>query len=283
MFFRFATTKRANTSLVIATTSLACGSRLVDPWLNGSRGQTVFPGGDFMNTLNFASKILVAGICFFAEARMSATEWGKAIVPESDCDVSIIERQLTITVPAGIRTLLSLRKVANVPRVVRPVSGDFDVRVKVTANWDADPLVDPPVPFEQEDGHWFVSGGLLVMADEQHYVRHSRNRTFNGKHTTTVPPVYDHGDNRLLKPRQFHDGRPFEGNSTWLKLRRQGQQITTWISHTGNRWFQTNSFETTLPERVQVGTYVANASGSEFSVVFEEFEIRTGETLDQTH
>lgn len=203
-------------------------------------------------------------------------EWGQPVVPEPDCKVVFNETRLTITIPAGIRTLLSVQQIANVPRVVQSVSGDFDVQVRVTADWQAAPLVMPAAPFKEAAGQWYISGGLLVLGSDDHYVHHSRNRFFNGNERASVPPVYDRRDKRWIEPRHFEDGRPFEGPSTWLRLERRGQRITTWISHSGRRWFQTRSFETTLPGTVQVGIFAANASDSDFSVNFDEFRLRAG-------
>lgn len=189
---------------------------------------------------------------------------GDVIDPDDDCTITTTSSKLKISVPAGSHDFWYGRKPFNAPRVLQDVEGDFEVLVKVTADWTAKPL---------ESGKWTVGAGLIVMESEQHYFRVERNRFVNKGTWSYAPPIYDRNEKRLSKWSASSDGRTFRGESTWLWIRRAGQKFTTALSHDGRTWSNATTLETTFPKKVRVGILALNYSAGPFVATFDGYKL----------
>ncbi|MCA9122204.1 MAG: SEL1-like repeat protein [Planctomycetaceae bacterium] len=201
----------------------------------------------------------------------SVDDWGTFHDPDGDCAIIRGAHRMTIKVPPGRHDLYfdnedpSERN--NAPRVVREVTGDFLAQVKVTADWS----LRTPLPNEQNT----FAAGLAIVASPQHYVRHERilfRHRQLGTASTFVPSIYD-VDGRRRTSLEVATPDYFQGPSTWFRVRRTGQLVYTYISHDGQQWKPAREIITELPEKVQVGIHAINASGSEFTVDFEDYEL----------
>lgn len=197
--------------------------------------------------------------------------WGNIIDPDDGCRVAATPNLLRIYVTPGVYDLWYGRedpaKRYNSPRVLQEIEGDFEMQVKVTAEWEG-----PAV----ENGSFSRAAGLLVYESDQHYLRHERNRFISPRRPDVAwswtPPLYDRNEQRISQWKSARDG-PFQGNSTWLRMKRSGQQITTWISHNGTSWIQTGTHTTTFPAKVQVGIIAHSKGAADFMATFEEFNL----------
>ena len=155
----------------------------------------------------------------------------------------------------------------NAPRLWQTMEGDFSVEVRVTADWTLGPALST--------GQNAFAAGLVVWDSEKQYLRHERilfRHRRLGTVNTFVPPIYDR-NNARLSPIEIVESDYFKGRSTWLRLERSGQTISTSISHDGQNWKSTGTVTTEFPHTVQIGVHAINASGREFAAEFEEFSM----------
>ena len=213
-------------------------------------------------------------ICHAAAARaqneggMSVAGWGAIFDRDGDCDVRADMDKLTITVPKTFHNLNPTRGM-NAPRVLRKVSGNFQVQVKVTGDFK-------PGSESTGVGRPFNGAGLLVWASEKNFLRVERNAWWAGAEALyCYPPLMEYwregeysGANDDPRSAEY-----FQGRSTWLKLRRQGAKMTVSLSHDGMEWSEIKTFAVDMPEDVMVGVAALNSSNEPFTAEFEGMEI----------
>lgn len=205
-----------------------------------------------------------------AEATVIAG-WGEVIDPDGDCKIEEVQNGISISVP-GSRHDLYLGNTDpsernNAPRVVQDVAGDFTAQVKVTADWK----LKTPLP----NGQNTIAAGLLVIASTDHFVRHERilfRHRQLGTEKSFAPPIYDRNGRRLSTIKVV-DPTFFQGDTTWFRIVRRGPVISTFISHDGENWEATQAISSQLPDLLQVGVHVINASGNELVVKFDQYEL----------
>lgn len=198
--------------------------------------------------------------------------WGSFMDPDGDCRARDENGKLVIRVPASQHDLnfadVDPAKRYNAPRVLQEVEGNFVAQVKVTGNWTLGPNL--------ANGRNFSTAGLLVWDSETQYLRHDRNvyipPSQPGKLFNYYPPLYDLNGKRVTKWRATQS-ELFEGASTWLRIERNGQEITASISHDGQRWTEMERITTEFPRSVRVGVLAINGSAREFIAEFEHFTI----------
>jgi hypothetical protein len=203
--------------------------------------------------------------------RRGLAAWGQVVDPNGDCTITENDGKLTIKVPGTLHDLnpgeTDPKKRNTAPRVLREVQGDFVLTVKVTADWK------PGNKLPSATTQPYNGAGLLVWGSNLDFVRLERNVWVSPKgrfsYRTPIYCVQGRPSN------QFRSGRDefFKGRSTWLKVERTGEKITTSISHDGKEWTETAVLTTKFPESVRVGVEAINSSDKEFVVEFEEFKI----------
>ncbi|MBK9712345.1 MAG: DUF1349 domain-containing protein [Kouleothrix sp.] len=117
------------------------------------------------------------------------------------------------------------------PRLVRSISGDFDVRTRVTANL----------------AYSYQAAGLLVWFDSSNFVwvAHGVNNTI-GHHYARGGALYD--------PPEVHG---VVQRTVLLRVVRAGSTITTYYSLDGLKWLQTGSVDyPSAPAAARVGMFV---------------------------
>lgn len=225
-----------------------------------------------LQVLGFVAMVLVGGPGRAADKPQEIKGWGKVIDPDNDCAFTEARGKLSITVPGSLHDLFpgqrDPKKRNNAPRVLTEVKGDFVASVKVTADWKPGAALAGAATFP------YNGAGLILWESDTQFVRFERN--------LWVPP---NGIGSCYHtPLQFKEGRQinasrtgptafFRGRSTWLKMERSGEKLTTWISHDGKDWIETAVLPAKLPETVRIGVEAINSSSDPFTVEFEGFGI----------
>jgi regulation of enolase protein 1 (concanavalin A-like superfamily) len=198
--------------------------------------------------------------------------WMSVTDPDKDCEFRLLGDKLGITVPAKNHNLHPVRGL-NAPRVLKKVSGDFTVQVKVTSDFTPGKKSTKP----QGQGQPFISAGILIWQSEENYLRIERNAYWAGESLYCFPPGIEYWRNRAFSG--FNDDPTdatyFVGRSTWLKGRRQGPNVTVSLSHNGKEWYEVKTFQVEMADEVSVGVAAVNSSDIPFTVDFEEFTIES--------
>lgn len=197
--------------------------------------------------------------------------WGTVIDPDKDCKVTEEKGKLTIKVPGSLHDLYpgqtDPKKRNNAPRVLQEVKGDFVAKVKVTADWKpGDKLPgSTTVPYN--------GAGLLVWESDTHLIRFERNVFVRPGMRISYTTPLQYADGRGANAVKSTTEEFFQGRSTWLKVERTGEKLTTSISHDGEKWIETATLAAKLGETLRVGVEAVNSSNTEFSVEFEAFTV----------
>ena len=179
----------------------------------------------------------------------------------------IAKSALRIHVPAGNYDLNPFRGVT-APRLLTNVSGDFEIRVKVTADFR-------PGRKTTGKGNPFNGAGILIWQDDGNFLRVERNAWRVDESFFCYPPLMEYwhdreysGVNGPAAPAGF-----FHGRSTWLKAARRGRQLTISLSHDGTQWNEVKTFPVEFATEIQVGVAALNTSNEPLVVDFEELTI----------
>jgi len=194
------------------------------------------------------------------------TGWSTVADPDNDCQ---IKSTLTISVP-NTNHDLNPRRGMNAPRLLKKAKGDFAVQVKVTGDFNpGDTSTGPGRPFN--------GAGLLIWQNEENFLRLERNAYCVSELLFCYPPLIEYwrdGKYGGFNSSPTRADEFFQGRSTWLKLRRQGERMTASFSHDGDEWTVAKEFTVDFPDEVSVGIAALNTSNAAFSVEFEAFEIK---------
>ena len=114
--------------------------------------------------------------------------------------------------------------------------------------------------------------GLLVWDSEKQYLRLERNLILHPKGVNLTYPWYNKDGTRVHDLKLSTDVF-FKGRSTWLRVERAGQNLTTAISPDGKEWLETAALTTEFPTKVQVGIAAVNVSPHDLVVEFEGFKV----------
>lgn len=192
--------------------------------------------------------------------------------PDGDCEFRFGGDRLTITVPPTNHNLHPIRGM-NAPRVLKQISGDFTVQVKVSSDFAPGKKSTKP----QGQGRPFNGAGILIWENGENYLRIERNAYWLGDSLYCYPPLIeywrDREDSGVNNPPR--DASYFTGRSTWLKARRHGDRMTVSISHDGEEWSEVKTFPVDMADEVHVGVAAVNSSDEPFAVDFEEFAVAT--------
>ena len=197
--------------------------------------------------------------------------WGTVVDPDRDCTFVEDKGKLTVKVPGSLHDLYpeqtDPKKRYNAPRVLREVKGDFVATVKVTADWKpGDKLAGAiTVPYN--------GAGLLIWVSDTQFIRLERNLWVrSGRTFSYTGPLY-YTEGREANNPNINSSECFKGRSTWLRVARVGENLTTSISHDGKEWIETGVLTAKFPETLRVGVEAINSSDKEFAVDFEEFKV----------
>jgi len=206
------------------------------------------------------------------EAARTIPGWGNAIDPDGDCRIEPAGQAVKVTVPGKVHDLFPPNSLMNAPRVLTPVTGDFTVQVRVSADFNPG-----RVPAEGIN-RAFHSGGVLIWQDELNYLRFERGELFrrgDGAHLYFAPTL------QLRRAGIYVEqlGPParsqpvFTEAATYFRVQRKGTTMSAWYSRDGDHWQIAREFESFTGAAIQVGICAVNTAAKEISVTFDEFKV----------
>jgi serine/threonine protein kinase/regulation of enolase protein 1 (concanavalin A-like superfamily) len=189
--------------------------------------------------------------------------WGTVVDPDRDCRIHRDGETLVIDLPNKRHDLTPFSRLFNVPRVVRPIEGDFEVQVKVEGEFKP---VGPSKRLLDEPSN---GAGLIVLGEgESHVILDRMAFIRKGTFISAVELAQrGEGGNRGRRNPQLGHG------TTYLRLARKGNRFEASASSDGKEWNSFDPLESHLPDRVKVGVAAINTSNEPFSVTFSEFKL----------
>lgn len=200
--------------------------------------------------------------------------WGTFVDPARDCQVTVHDGSVTITVPKthhDLNPTAKFDKNTDAPRILQTVEGDFDVQVSV------EPF---PIPEKgtsnNRGGHSYCGAGLVVWHNDKSFIRWFR--AANGERGDVFYHCewWDDAQSGRLSyaPGLTNRERRIPNVTAHLRLKREGHRITFYRSGDGKTW---EAF-VVLPDcpfgdKLQVGIAANNSANKEFSPTFENFKL----------
>jgi regulation of enolase protein 1 (concanavalin A-like superfamily) len=211
---------------------------------------------------------LSEGASFVGERSIEG--WGGFADPAGDCKVRAKKGKVIITVPGKEHNLNPTPQYDNVlgPRLLQPVAGDFQIQVKVL-----------PFPRPQagtatgKDKNSYVGAGLLVWQDEKTFLRCLRAALGERGDVYVHVEAFQKGKRLIGRYFVTIKTRVIPDQAVYLRVQRQGKQLTAWHSLDGKQWTLNARFDFTLPEKLQAGVAAVNAINKEFAPEYEELKL----------
>jgi regulation of enolase protein 1 (concanavalin A-like superfamily) len=158
----------------------------------------------------------------------------------------------------------------NAPRILREVSGNFEVRVRVTgtSHPEGKATTTRYAPYH--------GAGILIWQDPKNYVRLELAADLRKGKCIPYANFELRQAGRLLVSRGFK----IEDGSSYLRLQRQGAEIYGAVSSDGDHWTSFPPMDANLASRVKVGVVAVNSSSKPLKAEFATFQLtakpRTG-------
>jgi regulation of enolase protein 1 (concanavalin A-like superfamily) len=192
--------------------------------------------------------------------------WGMAIDPDGDCQILDKGTALEISVPNTHHDLNADNDKLNAPRVMREVTGDFTMTVKVIGTFKPGTKSTNPkaVPY--------IGAGIVVWQDSDNYVflgRAAINR--NGKISEFAA-----FEEREWGSRGALNNRGIDPGGVYLRLERRNNRLLGYTSKDGRSWSRLDPMEPTYPSTLKVGLYAINGCTEPISVQFDNFQFTEG-------
>jgi TonB family protein len=204
----------------------------------------------------------------------TAVAWGTFSNPEGDSDVQVDGERIVIRVPPGHRDLAVETAPMLAPRLLRPVTGDFDAEVGVDA------LPEPGPPLAQRS---FRGAGILLWQDERTYVR-LESATYRVRPSATpYAGVRLAGDVRFALLEARKDGKVAGRYSpadvrlgegpVELQLQRRGRTLLGLVRQGGGEWRQVGKLDIDLAPALEIGLAAVNIARSELRIGLDGFRV----------
>jgi regulation of enolase protein 1 (concanavalin A-like superfamily) len=185
--------------------------------------------------------------------------------PDKDCKFTLTGKTLRVDVPGKPHDMVMDRKLANPPRVMRPVRGEFaaEVTVKFAAPDGVKVAADKPLVI--------FKAGLLLVADKDHFAYHGDTAIVTADRTNRQ---YELGVRKGENSERIgSSGAVGRGESVRLRLERSGRKVRLLVCEEDANWRELHAFDDRLPDGVSVGVYAAHNGSTPFSAEFEGFSV----------
>lgn len=192
--------------------------------------------------------------------------WGEIVNPKKDCKFLPLDETLKVTLPATAHDLSIEINRMNAPRLVRPVTGDFTIQVKVAG------VSHPQSPSTIPNRRPFCSAGLLIWSNERNYIRLERASLLAGNVISTYASWELRQDGKFVRAGR-NDDLPLKGAVSWLRITRTGDSFVGAASHDGQDWMPLPSI-TLAGNNLRAGILAVNDTPTPFSPVFSDFSLR---------
>ena len=192
-------------------------------------------------------------------------EWGEVVDPDGDCQVlpDGAKNRLTILVPGTAHLLSAEIGRMNAPRIVHEITGEFEVRVRVTGT------SHPGGKSTTNSYSPYHGAGILLWEDPENYVRLEiaadvrKGRVF----------PYANFELRQAGRLAVSQGHKIVDGASYLRLERRGGKIHGALSSDGSRWTPLPPLIANLNDRVKVGVVVVNSASKTLKAGFEELQV----------
>jgi regulation of enolase protein 1 (concanavalin A-like superfamily) len=192
--------------------------------------------------------------------------WGLAIDPDHDCQIVDQGSVLEISVPNTHHDLNADNDKLNAPRVMREVTGDFTMTVKVTGAFKpSDKSTNPKaVPY--------IGAGIVVWQDSNNYVFLGR-AAINRRSKISEFAAFEE---REWGSRGALNNRGIDPGGVYLRLERRNNRLLGYTSKDGRSWSRLDPMEPSYPSTLKVGLYAINGCTEPINVRFEDFQFTEG-------
>jgi regulation of enolase protein 1 (concanavalin A-like superfamily) len=196
--------------------------------------------------------------------------WGIAIDPDGDCKIADKGKALVISIPNTHYDLNADNDKLNAPRVVRDVTGDFSMTVKVVGDFRPSAKSTNPkaVPY--------IGAGILVWQDSNNYIFLGRAGMNRGGKINEMAAF----EEREWGTRgAFNNRGGLDPGGIYLRLERRNNRILGYISKDGKDWARLDPMETSYPATIKVGLYGINGCTDPVTMRFEDFKFTEGKSV----
>jgi regulation of enolase protein 1 (concanavalin A-like superfamily) len=198
--------------------------------------------------------------------------WDRAIDPDRDCKFTLSREALTVEVPAKAHDLYANYRLANAPRLMRDVTGDFSVEARVTGPFHAtekSTLNDQPA---------YTSGGLIIDSGDHETGSYRLDFGMCRSQTPKVTVGKVHDAKRGRSGEWGTEGPGYwsllkGAKAAYLRIERKGDEIHPAVSIDGKKWHPQPWFELMYPKKVKVGLVVTSPSDAKLKVTFDKFKL----------
>ena len=192
-------------------------------------------------------------------------DWGDVIDPDGDCQVLLGKetQRATILVPGTAHLLSAEMGRMNAPRILREITGEFEVRVKVTGT------SHPGGKATTTQYNPYHGAGILLWQDPENYVRLEIAADLRkGK-------VFSYANFELRQAGRLTVtwGLKIVDGSSYLRLERRGAVIRGAFSPDGDHWTAFSPMIVGLKDRLKVGVLAVNSASKPLKAGLEEFRV----------
>lgn len=191
-------------------------------------------------------------------------EWGRMIDPDKDCTFVIESQSVSIRVPGTPHDLSAELDRMNAPRILAPAEGNFSVGVLVKGDF-------APGEATIEGRTAYNGAGLLLMQDEQNYIRLERAVLKRGGQEQHYANFEARVDGRVIRIGTPSDLVITPEKSCYLRIDRVGNEIRGAVRQGNDAWHDLEPKQMELRDPLQVGVAAVNASSQDFNARFFGF------------
>lgn len=194
--------------------------------------------------------------------------WGMAIDPDRDCKIEDRGKSLEISIPNTHHDLNADNNKLNSPRVVRELTGDFTMTVKVSGDFTPSTQSTNPKAIP------YIGAGILVWRDSDNYIFLGRAGINRGGRINEFAAF----EEREWGTRGALNNRVIPSGDAYLRLERRNNRILGSISKDGRTWSRLDPMEPTYPSTLKVGLYAINGCTKPITVTFDHFSVSQGKS-----
>ncbi len=200
--------------------------------------------------------------------------WGKPVDPDGDCKVEIDASgsEITIKVPRTPHVLSAELGRMNAPRLLRPVTGDFDATVKVEG------VFHPSGRPTMKEYAAYHGAGLLLWQDDRNYVRLEIATDLDHN----KPRTYANFELRWRGELAVSKGLPIKDGSTQIRLKRRGREIRADFCPDGVGWISFPPLVVDFDEDLGLGVVAVNSASKSLKADLKMFSVTSKPCLGES-
>jgi regulation of enolase protein 1 (concanavalin A-like superfamily) len=197
--------------------------------------------------------------------RVVTNFWGKPLDPDQDCNIRNDRGTMVVAIPGKRHDLAPALGLANAPRLLQDVEGNFVVEVQCAS------YVRPGSKPASPSGVSYAASGLLYYKDDEHFIRL--------EHGAVAAPEpggarirFEKNDDQTTS----HSSEPPVPPSSGIRLRleRRGAEMRGSYCLDGKTWQALEPLDLTgWGERGEVGVMAVNTASTPFRTSFRQFRL----------